>query len=444
MISHFPLPDFLIFQLSDSTVYFVGSHKEIAHHAAPLLNQLPVKVVAASDVVAATQPGDVAVFFSEHFERFRSAIEQLKKNRVATLYMIDGILEWRNAWENKPDEVACPHTMRPVLCDKVACIGENQARILNGWNNHGKVEVVGVPRFDRYHQPAPKHDDPPRKFRLLVMTAKTPAFTDAQLCIVKQSLIDLKAAAEKRSEQIEVVWRLTRGLENFLDVANSNNDLTGNELFEHLQSVDAVISTPSTGIVESMLAGKPTATLDYHNCPEYLSPAWRISAASQIDAVVNELQNPSDQKLFFQNMTLNQALYRESSATDRMVALIQKMQSDAAAQIATGNKTLRFAPQLLPLPLASSNVLDHRTLFPEDTAFAEQDHTALQALLSNARRRIGRLERRVEVLESDLNAAHDVFDKMRAHPVAGPLIRLRERVLDTVFKTQGEVVAKPK
>ena len=430
--------------MSDSTVYFVGSKKEIAHHAAPLLNRLSVKVVAASDVVALAQPGDVAVFFSEHFERFRSAIERLKKSRVATLYMIDGILEWRNAWENKPDEVACPHTMRPVLSDKVACIGENQARILNGWNNHGKVEVVGVPRFDRYRQPTQKQDDQPRKFRLLVMTAKTPAFTDDQLRVVKQSLLDLKNATHKRSEQVEVVWRLTRGLETFLDVANSNNDLTGKELFEQLQSVDAVVSTPSTGIVESMLAGKPTATLDYHNCPEYLSPAWRISAASQIDAVLNQLQDPPAEKMFFQNMTLSQVLYRESSATDRMVSLIQKMQLNAAAQIAAGDQTLRFEPQLLPQPTASADVLDHRTLFPEDTAFTEQDHTALQALLSNARRRIGRLERRVEVLESDLNAAHDVFDKMRSHPIAGPLIRLREHVLDNVFKKQNEVVAKPK
>ena len=409
-----------------------------------MLNRLPVKVIAASDIVDAAMPGDVAVFYSEHFERFRSAIEQLKRNRVATLYMIDGILEWRNAWENKPDEVACPHTMRPVLCDKVACIGESQARILNGWNNHGKVEIVGVPRFDRYRKPTEKQDIQPRKFRLLVMTAKTPAFTDEQLGVVKQSLLDLKRVAEQRCDQLEVVWRLTRGLESFLEVFNSNNDLTGNELFEQLQSVDAVVSTPSTGIVESMLAGKPTATLDYHNCPEYLSPAWRISAASQIDAVLAELQNPPAEKLFFQNMVLNQSLYRESSATDRMVALIEKMQLDAAAQIATGDQALRFSPQLLPLPLASTEVLDHRSLFPDDAAFTEQDHTALQGLLSNARRRIGRLEKRVTVLESDLNAAHDVFDKMRAHPVAGPLIRLRERVLENVFKKQNAVAAKPK
>ena len=409
-----------------------------------MLNRLPVKVIAASDIVDAAKPGDVAVFYSEHFERFRSAIEQLKRNRVATLYMIDGILEWRNAWENKPDEVACPHTMRPVLCDKVACIGESQARILNGWNNHGKVEIVGVPRFDRYRKPIEKQNIQPRKFRLLVMTAKTPAFTDEQLGVVKQSLLDLKRVAEQRCDQLEVVWRLTRGLESFLEVSNSNNDLTGNELFEQLQLVDAVVSTPSTGIVESMLAGKPTATLDYHNCPEYLSPAWRISAANQIDAVLAELQNPPAEKLFFQNMVLNQSLYRESSATDRMVALIKKMQRDASAQIAAGDQALRFSPQLLPLPLASTEVLDHRSLFPDDAAFTEQDHTALQGLLSNARRRIGRLEKRVSVLESDLNAAHDVFDKMRAHPVAGPLIRLRERVLENVFKKQTAVAAKPK
>ena len=46
------------------------------------------QVVAAEEVVAIAKPGDVAVFYSEHFERFRYAIDQLKSNSVATLYMI--------------------------------------------------------------------------------------------------------------------------------------------------------------------------------------------------------------------------------------------------------------------------------------------------------------------------------------------------------------------
>ena len=47
------------------------------------------QVIAPAEVVAIAKPGDVAVFYSEHFERFRSAIDQLKSNSVATLYMID-------------------------------------------------------------------------------------------------------------------------------------------------------------------------------------------------------------------------------------------------------------------------------------------------------------------------------------------------------------------
>ena len=75
----------------------------------PLSDYTP-QVVEPSAVVENAKPGDVAVFYSEHFERFRSAIDQLKANSVATLYMIDGVLEWRNAWENQPNEIACPHT----------------------------------------------------------------------------------------------------------------------------------------------------------------------------------------------------------------------------------------------------------------------------------------------------------------------------------------------
>ena len=97
-------------------------------------------------------PGDVALFYSEHFDRFRDTCLQLKRRNVGTLYLIDGILEWRNAWETEADEIACPFTMRPALADKIACIGASQARVLDSWGNHGKTEVVGIPRLENLRE----------------------------------------------------------------------------------------------------------------------------------------------------------------------------------------------------------------------------------------------------------------------------------------------------
>ena len=69
-------------------IYFVGTHAEVAHHAAPIEEIMPLEIVSASEVVEKAKRGDLAVFFSEHFDRFRDCVIQLKSKNVATLYMI--------------------------------------------------------------------------------------------------------------------------------------------------------------------------------------------------------------------------------------------------------------------------------------------------------------------------------------------------------------------
>lgn len=425
--------------MSHPSLYFVGTPEEIAHHASPLMESLAdfaPQIVDPSEVVAVAKPGDVAVFYSEHFERFRYAIDQLKTKSVATLYMIDGVLEWRNAWENQPNEIACPHTMRPVLCHKVACIGDNQARTLSSWGNQDKVEVVGVPRFDRYLQKEnPKNQSsenqagrPESSLNILVVTAKTPAFTTDQLETVKRSLLDLKSYAEDSTNKVNLQWRLTAGLEKSLGVQNHASDLTGDELFQQLQAVDAIIATPSTSVIEAMLADRPTAVLNYHVCPTYLSAAWQINGPDQIAAVVQELRDPPEAKMLFQRHTLNQTLSKESSATEAMTTLIRNMADLAKEQIAAG-QSLCFSKPLLSRPAPAYAPLDHGRLFPDDEVFQESDVVELQALLSNARRHINHQSERISDLEAELTEAHDIFDQINTHPLAGPVIRLRKRIL---------------
>ncbi|MEC9093812.1 MAG: hypothetical protein VX438_13965, partial [Planctomycetota bacterium] len=65
-------------------IFYVGSEQEVAQHAQPLINDFDVEVIEADAVVAAATCDDLAIFFSEHFERFRTAIYQLKEKRCRT------------------------------------------------------------------------------------------------------------------------------------------------------------------------------------------------------------------------------------------------------------------------------------------------------------------------------------------------------------------------
>jgi len=453
--------------MAAARIFFVGSETEVGHHAAPLAQRLDVQIVTPSEVCKIAQPGELAIFYSEHFDRFREAICQLKERQVATLNMIDGILEWRNAWENRPDEPACPFTMRPVLCHKVACIGGAQARVLASWGNLGKIEVTGIPRFDgltplRSSSPRPRQAGP---FRILVMTAKVPGFTPKQVALTRKSLIDLKNWFENRSSNrsgaetpIEVIWRLTAGLDRDIGVSNQAFEFSGKELLDQLAQVDAVISTPSTGMLEAMLLGLPVASLDYHHTPCYLPTAWTIHHAGCLEQVVAELMDPPAAKRHFQQMQLADSLacspanaqyvweqegasVASVSATDRVVQLIDKMQGIAKEQVAQ-QRELNFPAQLLP-PLSPPHVaFDHQEIYADYPEFSLTSANQMQVQLAHSRREISHLQRQLVQLQSELDLAHSIFDQIHKHPVAGPIVRIRQRLLNW-FPSSTKLAAKP-
>ena len=431
--------------MTKAAVYFIGTPTEVGHHARPLQQRMPVQIVSADDAVQVTRPGDLAIVHSEHFEANRRAVGVLKKNRVATLYLVDGILEWRNSWENRAEEPACPFTMRPVLADKVACIGPSQARVLDSWGNSHKTEVVGIPRFDLLPPPqksldVKREDARQRPFRLLVMTAKTPGFTDQQLESVRLGLQALKnwLAARRRSStdradrEIEVVWRLTAGLDSELGVANQLQDLSGADLSSTLQQVDAVISTHSTAMLEAMRLGLPVAALDYHNCPNYLPTAWNIRCDEDLEGVVIELLNPAPRKLFFQDTMLADALFEDvvdETATDRLEKLVITMLQIAADQRA-GTVALKFPPKLLADRATIPCQFPLAQVFPDVPEFLNHNTEELQAELAHTRREIEHLLRVQAQLQSELSQAHQIFETIHRHPIAGPIVRIRQRMLD--------------
>ena len=436
--------------MNKPSVYFVGDPTEVSHHAAPFRERLNVKIASSVDVIQQAYPGDLAIFYSEHFDRFRECCTELKRNNVATLYLIDGILEWRNAWDNLPVEIACPYTMRPVLSHKAACIGGSQAHVLNQWGNLGKTEVVGIPRLDS----APVQPIPPRadgEFRILVMTAKTPGFTPTQISTVKQSLQDLKQWANDNAKinlegpfapaeslDTKLVWRLTGGLENGLGVTNELNDLTGKELTEALPQVDAVITTASTAMLESMRMGIPTALLDYHNCPRYVNAGWTISAPEQISSTIMQLAQPTPEHLFYQQTQLCDALLNVSNATDRLVELVEQMLSIAGKQLTTSPKlaenSLTFPDAILKPAEAAVPRFSHQQLYPEVPEFQQDQQVENQVQLAHSRREISHLHSEQSQLRAELNEAHQIFEQIEKHPIAGPIVRVRQKMIGLMEK----------
>lgn len=339
---------------------------------------LPVSYVTDAEADFAF-PDDTAlvVTFDCYREPMVTLLRRAAEAGIPTLLLADGILEYRNTWEHP--QLTPGSLYQPVVAHKLACIGRSQARVVESWGNAGRCEIVGSPRLDVYAGRSRRTRPADRPFRLLVMTAITPYFDEVQHAHVRRSLEDLKA--HLATVPIEVCWRLTKGLDAEIGVDSLVTDLTGLELADVLQNVDAVVTTPSTSMIEAMLLGLPVALLDYCNRPHYVPAAWRITAPGHIAETIDGLRAPTTDRLLYQNHTLHDALECATPAAPRMRLLAEKMIEAGRAARAAG-VPLSLPSRLIAAgqdePAAVDEHVAPISLFPGHEPFARDDRRELQ------------------------------------------------------------------
>ncbi len=375
---------------------------------------------------------DLALVSDEFCCVTSTVLRKLSRLRIPTLHVVDGIVEWRNTWENPrshhPDD-GLP-LFQPVLADKIACLGRSQARIFESWGNLGRCEVVGSPRLDPLLDGGIQQANGPPA-RILVMTANTPAFTDDQHTTVVRALADLQRWFDDHptlgGSPVDVVWRLTGDLPQTIGSGRTVSDKERESLSECLQGVAAVISTPSTAMLEAMLLGRPVAMLDYHNLPPYVQASWTIGAASQIGDVVSELLDPPRPKMLHQDFILHESLECRSAATPRMAKLMKEM-VDIGRECRRQERPLAFPAQIIREPNGCHHLpeekFDLQQLYPAHNTFSNMDRTLLQAELGHAYRRLGQVRKEVNQLQGALYQAQNDLSCARAE-VASMRIRAR-------------------
>lgn len=331
----------------------------------------------------------------------RRAVEQ----GIPTLVLADGILEYRNTFEHP--QLPAGSLFQPVLGHKIACLGRSQARILESWHNGSRCEVTGSARFDRYAAMKRRERRPDQPFRILIMTALTPYFTPEHHEHVRRSLGDLKAAFARKPApggvKLEPIWRLTKGLDKEIGVDSVVTDLSGREMADVLQNVDAVITTPSTSMLEAMLLGLPVAALDYCNTPHYVQPAWRVTAAEHIAPTLAELVQPPAPKLLFQDTTLRDALEAAEPAAPKLRALAAEM-IRLGQEARRAERPLELPGRMVPVPGVDRTLAEARfrlaELYPGQPQFAMADVPALQVEIGHLRQQAAELEQKCQALRA--------------------------------------------
>lgn len=371
------------------------------HHYAPLESVDAWRVIESPEWCAETLRDimpDILITPSCDWYESAACIKEARRLNIPSLYIMDGIIEWRHQWENPRFGAGggMPYN-QPIITDKIACLGWQSARTLEGWGCIGKCELVGVPRFDHYIlDPVVRtpHDGPKR---LLIMTANTPGFTPEQITLTEQSLLDVNEYIQKHPEW-EPIWRVRKGLDTKLSLVDRFPDLRGKPLREVLAEADAVLSTPSTVLLEAMLAGLPTAILDYSNSPTYVPAAWMVTAPQHIAFVLDDLRYSPTRRLLFQDDILHNCLVCHDPALPRMQELVNVM-VEIGRQARAKGQQLTYPDRILPLDSSDHMVptenFDLARLYPSHPIFTNQNMISLQQELMYAHQEVARLRKEV-------------------------------------------------
>ena len=401
------------------------------------MKRCPLETVVLDEFLPDWHVPDDAGILITHMQYRWEELSTLRRihaeNRVPILILCDGILEYRNTWQH-PDLVD-GSIFQPVCGHKLACIGRGQARVIESWGNVGKCEVVGLPRLDSelIAQVPPVQTSGP--FRLMIATANTPAFNEQQRQTVIRSLSIIKSRLEAsptvHGREIQVTWRLSDGLGSELGVCSDDVENLP-PLSKVMNEVDAVITTPSTMYLESVLKKRPTAILDFHNSPQYVTPAWTISNDQQFDDVLLELADPPAHKMLFQASVLSDQLECQSPALSRMLRLIEEMVA-ARQKSLVGLEPLQFPNRILTDSQYGFATVpaefDLESLYANNQVFANQETHRIQVELTAAIQRLEQLP--LELAEKNayiaqLNRAAD-RSRVRIETMHDRIIRLRTR-----------------
>lgn len=246
-----------------------------------------------------------AIFLADWSYELLEIVEECKKNRIPTILMMDGTIEWKHFFENPKWSFGKKEApFFPVYCDKVFVPGYSTYRFLEFFGNEGRTEITGLPRFDGYKNAVLERREI-LKPTIGIMSGNTAGYTPLQIDQTIQLFTDLYNWSIRQNE-IVIKWRLRKGFEKLLDFEILNNN--EGSLADFLSTVSAVVSQPSTAAFEAMLTGVPVALADYNIAPNYMHGAWEIKSNDQIAFVLSELVKPAPHKILYQQQLLEETI----------------------------------------------------------------------------------------------------------------------------------------
>lgn len=220
----------------------------------------------------------------------RQILESAARMSVPRVYLFDGIYDVVNAYNNPAHRWG---QMEPLLYTHIACVDRWSYRKFAalGAKTHAWLPTRAAP-----HESAEPVVD--RGSTFLIATARTPAFDAGERSRLKELLALTMAALDR----LGVAYRFRIGdmeLLTSLGISPDRNDL--HDSFANcICRYRCLITTPSSIATTAMLAGIPTAILDYRDGPLTQQAGWRIHRSADIESALRSMLDPAPDRMMFQ------------------------------------------------------------------------------------------------------------------------------------------------
>lgn len=228
-------------------------------------------------------------------------ILKAKKFGVPTYLITDGIIEWENCYSHRAVKKSKQRLFSVMFHDYIVCPGIFEGQFIN----ERQINLSYLPKkvFPEVMNSSRKKNSTKV---VLVTTANTAYFNDGELIELARLINEILDYQKKSMEKFEVKLRVfDEALLARLNMDGFENDIESsfNEL---INDVDALITTPSTIVLTSMLNDIATCQLIYRNSPMFVQSGWMYHGSCDFEYVINGMLNRDAERLAYQRKVLKE------------------------------------------------------------------------------------------------------------------------------------------
>lgn len=247
-------------------------------------------------------------------------IIKAKENNVKTFLISDGIIDWSNMFNNPLQLKYGLNLYHPIIHDMFLCVGDEESSYFN---------FMGVPSIN--YIPARiinsyKSIPLPKTKKILITTANTAYFNETEKRMLINLLIGIKKETSKLN--IDVIYRIFD--ECIIEELNiQENNMIDEDFDTILETVDTVITTPSSISLNSMYHQRAVGHLLYRDTPIFIQSGWLISNAYPLEDTLKSILERDSTRIYFQNFQLQKYIKKENEVTEDIENFISESNTNS-------------------------------------------------------------------------------------------------------------------